>query len=35
MRFSSRGEARRAAATLKVSGDWSIEPVGMSSGFVE
>jgi hypothetical protein len=26
MRFASFGEARRAAAVLKLSGDWSIEP---------
>jgi hypothetical protein len=26
MRFSSRGEARRAAVVLKLSGDWSIDP---------
>ena len=28
MRFSSRGEARRAAVALKLSGDWSIEASG-------
>jgi hypothetical protein len=27
MRFTSLGEARRAAAVLKLSGDWSIEPM--------
>ena len=27
VQFSSRGEARRAATALKISGDWSIEPV--------
>lgn len=25
MRFQTRGEARRAAASIKLSGDWSIE----------
>ena len=27
VRFSSRGEARRAATALKITGDWSIEPI--------
>jgi hypothetical protein len=26
MRFQTRGEARRASDTIKLSGDWSIEP---------
>jgi hypothetical protein len=28
MRFPSRGDARRAATALKLSGDWSIETAG-------
>jgi hypothetical protein len=28
MRFDTRREAERAAATIKLSGDWSIDPAG-------
>jgi hypothetical protein len=29
MRFATRGDARRAAVVLKLSGDWSIEPASV------
>jgi hypothetical protein len=28
MRFETRREAERAASTIKLSGDWSIDPAG-------
>ena len=31
MRFHTRGEARRAAVAIKLSGDWSIDPVPQPS----
>jgi len=30
IRFASRGDARRAAVQIKLSGDWAIEPAGGS-----